>query len=432
MSETPITRPTRYRAAESRGARLGRPLRVLTGLREVDEDLMEQLAQGFMRCDEPGAALARAIRAETGDPDRVSMAQLRLAIAQGIESVPDAPDALRSFFASVEATPGWVDHDLVDEGARVIGRLGRNAADVLLQLSLIGGYRFGGPPDLLVATGGLVGETALRRLGETQQWTIAVAEPGALRPGCRGVALTLHVRAMHALVNETFLDSSRGERWDVGRWGLPINQTDQAATLGLFSGVLLLGCRALGVRVSRADSRAVMHLWRYVGWLLGIEDRWLVETEREQHRLNYHVLLAQDGQTQAGAALAQAIVAAQDRLWVRPPVGLRRRYARERLLSMLTTLLGRRSMRELGLPTRPPWAAPTVVAQNAVRYWVLGRTRWGRRRLDAWGARVRREVMARHFGPVEADIGQLGPDGRNSVAHEVHDGEGPAERVVGV
>lgn len=425
--------PTRYRAAEARSARLGRPLRLLAGIREVDEHLMEQLAHGFMRGDEPGAALARAIRAEPGDPARVSMAQLRTALADGIESVPDAPLALRSFFASVEATPEWVDHALVDEGARVVGRLGRNAADVLLQLSLIGGYRFGGPPDLLAATGGLVGETALRRLGETQQWTIAVARPGALRPGGEGVALTLHVRAMHALVNETFLDRTRRDRWDVDRWGLPINQSDQAATLGLFSGVLLLGCRALGVRVTRADSRAVMHLWRYVGWLLGIEDRWLVETEREQHRLNYHVLLAQDGQTQAGAELAQAIVAAQDTLWVRPPVAVRRRYARERLLSMLTTLLGRRSMRELGLPVRPPWAVPSVVAQNVVRYWVLGHTPWGRRRLDAWGARVRRQVLARHFGPAEGRVGGLGVEGRGSAgAHEVHDGEGASEGVVGV
>jgi hypothetical protein len=52
------------------------------------------------------------------------------------------------------------------------------------------------------------------------------------------------------------------DRWDVGRWGVPINQSDQAATLGLFNGALLLGVRLLGVRVSRAESRAIMHLWK--------------------------------------------------------------------------------------------------------------------------------------------------------------------------
>ncbi len=415
--QTTVQVPRRYRAQEDRGARLGRPLRLLAQVGTVDEALMERLATGFMRVDEPGALLARALRAPRDEPGRVSMTQLRQALAEGVDAVHDAPPALRDFFATVRTTPAWVDFDLVDDGALVIRRLGRNAADVLLQLSLIGGYRFGGPADLLVATGGLVGDATLRRLGETQQWTIAVAQEGALRPGGEGERLTLHVRAMHALVNETFAGRGvRGHgsdgRWDVARWGMPINQTDQAATLGLFSGVLLLGCRALGVRITRRESDAVMHLWRYVGWLLGIEDDWLVETEREQHRRNYHVLLAQEGQTDAGAALSQAIVDAQSSLHVRRPVSLRRWYARERLLSMLTVFLGPTSMRELGLPLRPPWATPLVVAQNVVRYRVLGRTRWGRRRLERWGDAVQREVLRRHFGPEQAAVGRLSRGGR--------------------
>ena len=65
------------------------------------------------------------------------------------------------------------------------------------------------------------------RLAETQKWTVALSRPGALRPGGEAWRLTLHVRAMHALVNQRF-----APRWDVERWGLPINQADQAATLG--------------------------------------------------------------------------------------------------------------------------------------------------------------------------------------------------------
>ncbi|WP_375001987.1 oxygenase MpaB family protein [Aeromicrobium sp. CTD01-1L150] len=406
--------PSRFRADEERGARLGRPLRLITRLGEPDEELMDRLAAGFMAVDEPGARLARALRAPSDDPGKVTMRQLRQALADGIESVEDAPTALKDFFTTVQDTPDWVDHDLIDQGAAVIRRFGRNAADVLLQLSLIGGYRFGGPPDLLVATGGLVGDATLRRLGETQQWTVAVAQDGALRPGGEGVRLTLHVRAMHALVNETFAGPGGQQRWDIGRWGMPINQSDQAATLGLFSGVLLLGCRALGVRVTREDSRAVMHLWRYVGWLMGVDEQWLVETEAEQHRLNYHVLLAQAGPTDAGAALSQSIIEAQRRLHVRRPVRLRRRYAEERLLSMLTIFLGPTSMRELGLPMRPPWATPLVIAANVVRYHVLGRTAFGRRVLEAWGDRVQREVLRRHFGPEAAEVGQLTDRGRAS------------------
>ena len=141
-----------------------------------------------------------------GQPGRVSLQQLRTALEGGIDAVPDAPPALTDFFAEVAATPGWVDWDLLDEGALVARRLGQNAADALTQLALIGGYRFGGPPDLLVATGGLVGDSTRRRLGETQKWVVELTRPGSLRrprPAAGGEAwrLTVHVRAMHALVN---------------------------------------------------------------------------------------------------------------------------------------------------------------------------------------------------------------------------------------
>ena len=245
--------PARYRTAEERSIRLGRILRRVAGVREVDEELMVRISRGFMERDDLGAALAQAMRLPAGDPEQVTMEQLRRAIAEGVDAVEDAPSALRSFFEHVETVPSWVDWDLVEEGARVNRRLGQNAADVLLQLSLLGGYRFGGPTDLLVATGGLTGDMTMRRLGETQKWAVAVGRPNGMRRDHEGFQLTVHVRVMHALVNETFTS-----QWDVARWGLPINQTDQAATLGLFNGALLLGVRMLGVRVSRDESRAIM------------------------------------------------------------------------------------------------------------------------------------------------------------------------------
>lgn len=394
--------PTRYRAAEERSARLGRILRRVAGVREVDEQLMARIAQGFMQRDELGAELARAMRLPAGDPDRVSMAQLQRAIDAGVDSVADAPAALHAFFDVVDAVPSWVDWEKVEEGARVNRRLGQNAADVLLQLSLIGGYRFGGPSDLLVATGGLSGDMTMRRLGETQKWAVAVGRPDGMRREREGFKLTVHVRVMHALVNETFIP-----RWDVGRWGLPINQTDQAATLGLFNGVLLVGSRALSARITRRESDAVMHLWKYIGWLMGVDEAWLVDSEKEQHRLNYHILLAQDDISPAGPQLAQAIVAAQNTLHFDRFARVGRWLSRERLLSMLTTLLGPQSMREFGLPLRPPWAVAYVVLLNALRFRIVGRTEWGERHLQRWGDRVRHRVMFRHFGPDRPEIGAL-------------------------
>lgn len=395
------TYPTRFRSGEERGAKIGRILKSVGRVDEIDEELMRRIGERFMQRDEIGAALVAAMR---GAEDRVSMAQFTQALDQGVESVVDAPPALRAFFAHVDAVPAWVDFDLVNRGAWVYRRFGRSAADVLLQLSLLGGYRFGGPTDLLVMTGALSGDMTMRRLGETQKWGIAISEHDAMRRDGEGFKLTVHVRLMHAMVNHRF---ESGDRWDTAHWGLPINQSDQAATLGLFNGALLLGVRALGVRVTREDSAAVMHLWKYIGWLMGVDEDWLATTEREQHRFNYHVLLAQADVTPAGGQLANGILQAQSTLHFRRLPRLRRAYARARLLSMLRPFLGRQGLRDLDLPVRLPWATAIVVSRNLVRHHVIGRTAAGERWLVARGDKDRETIQFRYFGPDVPQVADL-------------------------
>ena len=395
--------PHRFRRGERRNARLGRPLRVLTRTTRADPKLIELIGRRLMQRDEVGAALVEAMRAPEG-PERVTMGQFKQALTAGVDAVPDCPPALRQFFTVVERTPEWVDFDLINEGAAAYRRLGRNAADVMLQLALIGGYRFGGPTDLLVQTGGLTGNTTTRRLAETQQWAIAISTPDAMRRGGEGFATTVHVRLMHALVNHQFETNGR---WDVEQWGLPINQSDQAATLGLFNGALLLGVRLLGVRVTRAESRAIMHLWKYVGWLMGVDEDWLCDTEGQQHRLNYHLLITQSDVSAAGPPLANAIVEAQRALHYPRLPGLRGRIAQLRLLSMLSFFLRREGMRDLELPRALPVAVAPILAANFVRYHLLARTPFGRAYLQRWGERTRRQLLRNYFGDAAHEIGRL-------------------------
>jgi hypothetical protein len=408
----PGTTPTRFMAGVERNRRLGRPLKLVGRVKGVDEDLLARIGEAMMERDEPGARLADAIRLRAGVPGRVTMEQVRRALEYGVGSVPAAPPALIEFFSLVETEPDWLDRELLEEGARVFRRLGQNAQDVLLQLSLVGGYRFGGPTDLLVATGALTGGATLRRLAETQKWGASLTEPGSLvaprdgAPAGEGWRLTVHVRLMHAMVNHAFEPN-----WDSARWGLPINQADQASTLGLFDGVLLIGSRALGVPINKQESRAVMHLWKYVGWLIGVDDDFLVDDEWERHRIDYHVLLAQGPMSDAGPKLAQAVVATQaERTYPGVPAplqGLRGRFERERLLSMLTVFLGPESMRELGLPMRPPWAHAYLVGLNTLRYRVLGRLPGGKDWLTRWGKRRTQWVLDSYFEGKPEDIGRI-------------------------
>ncbi|MFH8727779.1 oxygenase MpaB family protein [Streptomyces termitum] len=402
----PPPHPSSFREAEARGRRIARPLLLLTGLGgDVDEALMARLGAARFRADELGAALAAATRLPAGDPHRVTRARIGTALRAAPDLPPDLPPALRAFLAHATAVPDWVDRDRIERGAAAYRRLGRTSADVLTLLSLVGGYRFGGPADLLVRTGGLTGDTTLRRLGETSAWAHAVTRPGGLLPGAEGWRLTVHVRAMHALVNARFAPG-----WDTARWGLPINQADQAATLGLFDATLILGSRVLGAPLTRRDRDDLMHLWRYVGLLMGVDPEWLTDDERVRHRLNHHILLAAAGQTQAGRDLARLTVdaQAQRRFGHADPTveRLHQRYERARQLSLLTVFMGPTGMRELGLCPRLPWALPLSLAANTVRHRLLGALPGGRGRREEHGARA----QARH-------LASLFPDGPAAVAH---------------
>ncbi|TCK27010.1 uncharacterized protein DUF2236 [Pseudonocardia endophytica] len=385
--------PSRFRSAPERNARIARPLAMAAGVTAPDESLIDEIGRRMTSRDEVGARLVEAMGRSAGDPERVTMRALNDALAAGVAPA-DAPAALHAFFDAVTPEPDWLDRELVERGARAYRRLGRSREDVLLGLSLIGGYRYGGPTELLVRTGGLTGSGAMRRLAETQAWGFAVSRPGGMERGGEGWKATLHVRAMHALV------ANRYERdWDTAALGLPINQADLAATLGLFNSTAILGCRLLGRHVTRAESRAIMHLWRYVGWLMGVDEDWLFRTEREQNAFNHHVLLAQGDVTPSGARLATALV---DGLRSERTGGrldrLRGDWERRRLLSLLRLFLRADGMRDLGLPVTWPWVVPAQVARNLVESLVVARSERGRRwleeRSDAWV----RGALARRFG----------------------------------
>ncbi|MFF8616598.1 oxygenase MpaB family protein [Streptomyces sp. NPDC015350] len=399
--------PSRFREAERRGRRIARPLFLLTDIdKDVDEALMERLGTALLQRDELGAALAGAMRLPPGDPAGVRRSLLGRALRAAPDVPRDLPPALRAFLDHATIVPDWVDWDRIERGAAAYRSLGRNSGDVLTLLSLVGGYRFGGPADLLVLTGGLGGDETLRRLGETAKWSHAVTRPGGLRPGAEGWRLTVHVRAMHALMNAHF-----EPRWDSGRWGLPINQADQAATLGLFDATLIVGCLGLGVRLTRRQRDDLMHLWRYVGLLMGVAPEWLTDVEDVRHRWNYHILLSAAGQTRAGRDLARLTMDAQAErdFGHDSPVAerLHRRYERARQMSLLTAFVGPTGMRELGLRPNLPWGLGLALVTNTVRYRILGVLPGGRERLERHGARVQDEYLASMFHDGPATVAHL-------------------------
>lgn len=91
----------------------------------------------------------------------------------------------------------------------------------------------------------------------------------SLRPGGKGWKAALRVRVLHAKVRRSLLLL---RSWDIDNNGVPINQEDMAATLLAFSVNVLLGIEYLaGKPLSENDQRDYLALWRYLGWLLGVD-----------------------------------------------------------------------------------------------------------------------------------------------------------------
>lgn len=363
---------------------IGRPLSpsreeydaVLAGLRVGDPD-MDALVDWMY---ESGPRRARRLYEQ--------------ALSEGLAASRACPEPLRRFFEERERAPRWVDFQLIDEGARFIQSTGMAAPYVLRDLALMGGYLLSGFNQSLVLTGAL-GKGTARRVAETGKWWMDCTEEGGLKRFADGFHGTFKVRLVHALVRRNL---SQRPEWDEAHWGLPLSQVDMVGTYLGFCVVMLGGLRKMGVPVTRRQSRAVMHLWKYAAWLMGVGAQWLVDTEREGIVLLHHTMLTQSRPDWTSVELGRALSREPLARTFHAGAGWRRRWAYQRHLSVTRYFLDTRKMRQLGLPEGVlPWyplltLVPRFLGQIVTR--LPGLRRWQRGR----GRRAQRRALTQMFG----------------------------------
>lgn len=207
---------------------------------------------------------------------RPLIAMLTTACDAGIDAVADAPPELAAFITDMEATPDWVDMDLVREGQR----LDRNAAANLGPFAIRGAFiatfmnKYAALP--MALTGTLSNDTAARRVNETATFFTTTLLPGSLERHGAGFKAAAMVRLMHSMVRFNAL--KRSDRWDVGVYGIPIPQVDQMPA-GLIP-IFLMSYKivAQGRKTFTADERARVELARYRCFLLGLPEDLLADT----------------------------------------------------------------------------------------------------------------------------------------------------------
>ncbi|MFE3001799.1 oxygenase MpaB family protein [Nocardia sp. NPDC059246] len=393
---TPKAFPTRFYRDPEWSRSMAAPLkRFVKGPAEPGPAEWDLVATSLSKADTVGGDLAAAIKAR-----KVSMKLFRQALAKGVDTLEHAPEPLREFFTQLERRPDWVDDELLERGATVVRQCGRNGIDVIT-IGLLSGYRASATTDILVRTGGLRGSGTARRIGETATWWFECIQPGGLDRSAAGWQLTAHVRLMHAMVNQHF---EAADDWDESAWGKPINQADLAGTYHLFCTSFLLMLRLLGMRIGSEDGYAVMHLWRYIGWLTGVDEELLGLDEQQARKKLFHLTLATPAGDANSPLLADSLIESRKHLNFGSYPELWRRYEYLRFRSLASFYLGLTGMRELGLRPVPPWYPIARGLRNLLVFNVLRALPGGDRQLTRLGERELDLVMREFWGKESASL----------------------------
>ena len=372
----------------------------MLGVREPTPERWRRLGEALTVGDEPMDRLVAWMSSAGMEQARELFDR---ALTEGIANVPEAPEPLREFFTDVETVPDWVDWNLIRIGQRAMRRGGADGMYVARDVSLLGGYQFSGFNKTLIRTGALE-KGSNKRFAETMQWAMDVISEDGMAPLGVGYRSTIRVRLIHAFVRRHV---GAMPDWQADEWGVPVNQTDMAATL---VGALIApptGGLGMGLVLSPREYDGIAHLTRYVGWLIGVHDEWLPRDFRDGIRVLYHTVAALSEPDESTKQLAMPM-ADDPLLWhYRTLSGVRRRLARAQHLSVTSGFLGPRAMRALGLPAYvPPWYPAVKLPVNLARSAAALARRGGVHRAALRGEREQKALLRKMIGESEATIGE--------------------------
>lgn len=219
---------------------------------------------------------------------------LKTACREGIDAVSDAPAELAAFIAAMEATPEWIDFDLVREGARQERIPASLLAPFITRGAFIATFTNTYAALPMALTGALSGKRAARRVNETASFFAVTTLPGALDRYGPGFEAAAMVRLMHSMVRFNAL--KRSDKWDTAIYGMPVPQVDQmpAGMIGQY--LLARKARQQGRTKFTKEERAVVEFARYRCFLLGLPQELLPSEPADIiHVLHARSALLRDG-----------------------------------------------------------------------------------------------------------------------------------------
>jgi hypothetical protein len=289
----------------------------------------------------------RALRARGGRGDPWSRARA---------AVRDGDPAVRALFDAVEEVPAWVDFQRMEAGRKAFLRNAPLTILVLVAGSLVESFCAAKGAKVLAATGRLEREP-LKRVYETASFVRDVLVEGGVRPGGAGHHAAVRVRLLHAYARHYV--ATRGDH-DAVTDGVPINQEDMVHTLTLFSHVVIRGVEQLGGRLSRDERESYAHMWRWLGFVLGIEASLLPRSYDDERALYRRIIARQYRPSDDSRRLCFAVL---DAVAGQPPFFL----PRPGLYAVSRRIVGDTVADALELPRTYAWTAALAGARGATR-----------------------------------------------------------------
>jgi len=281
----------------------GAGTRMLRKLDKVpDKESIERNAAWLMECDEPADRVITEVFEKIGFHKASEL--IHEALTKGLHSINDVPESVAFLFRQAEAVPDWVDKDLLATGSCFCRRAGTMALIVLRDYCLMGGYESSAINKPLIYTQALK-KGAAKRMAETIDFWVNVTGENAMDLHAIGFNSAIKVRLMHAYARTSI---QKMPDWSNQQWGIPLNQCDMVATNLGFSLVFMEGLKRVGLIPTEKEIKGVLHLWKYIGCLLGIPPSYLPDTETEAIETLYKWTITQSAADDDTKALANALL----------------------------------------------------------------------------------------------------------------------------
>jgi len=280
----------------------GKQLTDFTGA-EVSFKDFEKFAPYFYHVDEIGDEVVKDVYLTKKFSE--GSKEIEGYIRNGVSENDDVPESVKKLFSQTQHIPEWLDYDLLKSGAELCMRSNLDSLISLRDYCLIGGYDYAYLNKPLIATEALK-KGAVKRLSETLDFWVNATRYNALEIHAKGYEFAIKTRLIHSYARLSI--KKHYKEWDTENWGEPINSWDMMATYIGFSLVFLHSLKKLGNTFSVEEEKGLFHLWKYVGYLLGIPKNLLPDNKKQATEYFYLWTSVQPPADKDSALLAHSLL----------------------------------------------------------------------------------------------------------------------------